>query len=270
MTIQLESPLDALAVGTGRRLSSRIAAAEALQLIGGFSEPEWLCKIAPAFERYREDIEIDTTPAPDGPSHFEHVPWFHGAYGNRIRIYSQLDTAVRRLHESPSTRQAVVSLWQPELDTEDSHLDYPCTVALNFRRSGTRYRQHDRLDTQVLMRSNDVWTGTPYDIFMFTQLQLTLCRVLDLEPGTYTHTAWSAHLYLTDFDASYRVTDRTETRTTRLDYVTGIGREGDDLDAVRRRAYEIYLVVTGQLERADFDKPTQSEEWYLDVLSASN
>jgi thymidylate synthase len=248
-------------LGCGRKLSPRIAAAEALQLVGGFSDPAWLCRIAPQFKRFREDFNVDISPSPDRPSRLEPVPWFHGAYGNRITRWPQLETVVRRLRESPSTRQAVVTLWDPALDAvSDDHLDYPCTVALNFRRTG-KHRQ--KLSLQVLMRSNDCWLGLPYDINMFTQLQLTLCNVLALEPGTYTHTAWSAHLYHANLDASYDVTDNAVTRTVRLDHVTGVGREYDTLAEVRQRAHALAL------EPEKLTDPTESEKWYLDVLSST-
>ena len=241
----LESPLNALPLGCGRKLNPRIAAAEALQLIGGFSQPEWLCRIAPQFKRFREDIGK--------------VPWFHGAYGVRILTNNQLDVAYRRLRSAPSTRQAVITLWQPEFDTEDGHLDYPCTVALNFRLGGTQYRQHDQLDMQVLMRSNDAWLGLPYDMFQFTQLQLTLCNALNANPGTYTHTAWSMHLYRSDLDRSYDVTDTLEPATL-LPHVRGFGVPGEQLSEACDRARRTALQT--------INNPTESEKWYLDTLRA--
>lgn len=247
LTIELESPLNALPIGTGRKLNPRIAAAEALQLIGGFTEPEWLCRIAPQFKQFREDIKVGSTSS----------PWFHGAYGMRVSTSNQLEVAYRRLYNSPSTRQAVVTLWHPESDAEDGHLDYPCTVALNFRLSGTHYRQHDRLNMQVLMRSNDAWLGLPYDMFQFTQLQLTLCTVLGVQPGTYTHTAWSMHLYFTNLDQSYEVTDSLDSATL-MPHVRGFGSRGEHFIEARQRARDTALQV--------IHNPTESERWYLDTL----
>jgi len=247
ITISLESPLNALPVGCGRNLNPRIAAAEALQLIGGFTEPEWLCRIAPQFSRFREDIVIGSSKS----------PWFHGSYGMRISTSNQLEVAYRRLYSTPETRQAVVTLWDPKMDTEEDHLDYPCTVALNFRLSGTHYRQHDRLNMQVLMRSNDVWLGLPYDLFQFTQLQLTMCNVLSVQPGTYTHTAWSMHLYLTDLEKSYNVTDTLNTPKL-MPHVRGFGGRGEHFIEARDRARHTALRV--------IEDPTESEKWYLDTL----
>lgn len=239
-------------------MNPRIAAAEALQLTGGFSEPAWLCRIAPQFERFREDFKVDLTETAEYPR-TERVPWLHGAYGNRIMNSFQLEAAVRRLRADSTTRQAVVTLWRPEVDTEDGHLDYPCTVALNFRRDG---RILDKLNMQVLMRSNDAWLGTPYDIFMFTQLQLTLCNVLNLQPGTYTHTAWSLHLYETNVEESYNVTDSVITRPARMEHVAGVGRawSGASLADTQLRARQLALTPD------QVGDPTDGERWYVDLL----
>lgn len=258
VTISLESPLNALPLGCGRNLNPRIAAAEALQLIGSFSEPDWLCRIAPQFDRYREDVRVSLGCTVDSLTKVERL--FHGSYGDRIG--DQLESVVSKLRETPDTRQAVVTLWNPERDNEPGHLDYPCTVALNFRRSGRLYRQSDRLDMQVLMRSNDVWLGLPYDMFQFTQLQLTLCNVLDLEPGRYTHTAWSMHLYMTNYDESYSVTD-VITPTQVLPHVQGIGNRhlitpNEAYHHTRDRARGLALQ-----NLVDW---TVSEAWYLDTL----
>lgn len=240
-TIALESPFRALPVGTGRKLNRKIAAAEALQLIGGFSDPEWLCNIAPQFKRFREDGNIKGG-------------WFHGAYGVRIASYAQLDVAVERLREDVPSRQAVVTIWDPEVDTEPNHLDYPCTVALGFSVRNGQY-----LDARAVMRSNDAWLGLPYDLFQFTQLQLSLCNVLNLLPGAYTHTAWSMHLYEADLEASYAVDQVPTSYVTHDTY--GIGLLGGTLDQVRLRAEQIH-------HGFEPDDVTDSERWYLDVLAS--
>jgi thymidylate synthase len=46
-----------------------------------------------------------------------------------------------------------------------------------------------------MMRSNDIWTGLPYDIVYFTLLQKLVADALGKEYGTYTHFTTSLHLY---------------------------------------------------------------------------
>ena len=174
-TIELLSPYNALAVGVGRNLSKRVAAAEAIQLIGGFADPQLLLQASPNFARYIE---------PSGE--------FWGAYGRRIAFGNQLPAVIGKLQQDPDTRQAIVTLWDPAQDNDPYHKDYPCTLALGFS------IQRGKLELDVTMRSNDVWRGFPYDVFQFTQLQLTVANVLGLQPGRYRHHTYSLHLYADD------------------------------------------------------------------------
>lgn len=204
----------------------------------------------PAFKRYAET----------DPVHF----W--GAYGNRIG--TQLVNVVHKLITDPTTRQAVITLWNATHDNVPHKQDYPCTVALGFRQRGTH------LNMNVTMRSNDVWLGLPYDLFQFTQLQLSLCHVLDLTPGTYTHTAWSMHLYEENLDESYRVTDAGAPNLF-VPPADGIGtpRNSDydpmtyviDLTHTARFIWDVAFGVKTSLDYAF----TESERWYLNALTPS-
>lgn len=129
-------------------------------------------------------------------------------------------------------------MWDSALDNTPGKLDYPCTVGIGFDRGGTW--NEDQLNMRVTMRSNDVWLGLPYDLFQFTQLQWTLCNILDLIPGTYTHTAWSMHIYRSDLEATYGVTEPPRfTPDERAVEPTGLGCRGDSLETVQDRARAI-------------------------------
>lgn len=249
--IALDGPDHALPFNCGRGVDPRIAAAEALQLIGGFSDPARMCEIAPQFKRYREDLPISGT------------PWFHGAYGNRVAAHGQLASVVNRLKRAPDTRQAVITIWDPEVDTEEGHLDYPCTIALGFSMSQTLGDPpRDVLNMRVTMRSNDAWLGLPYDMFQFTQLQYTLANILDVRPGRYTHAAWSLHIYDRDHAKIHGVTPPA---TYRDNYPRGLGRYPDQLLSVTSMARRIWYDDSPMVE----DLLTLSERWYRDVLHPS-
>jgi len=177
-TVVLRSPYDALPLGVGRNLNTKIAVAEALQLIGAFSDPALVDWASPNFRAFQED---------DGT--------FWGSYGERVG--NQVIDVIRKLRSDRESRQAVITLWDPRLDNRQGKRDYPCTVALNFA------LVDDLLELRVLMRSNDVWLGTPYDWFQFTQLQLATAQSLGVDVGRYTHTTWSLHLYQDDVEASH-------------------------------------------------------------------
>jgi hypothetical protein len=173
---RIEEPGDALAVGTGRNLNLRIAAAEAIQLIGGFSSVDLTLGASKNFTQFLEDDRR-----------------FWGAYGRRIS--DQVYAVVNKLTRDRDTRQAVITIWDPRLDNPvEPRRDHPCTISLSFR------IRRDRLNMLVHMRSSDVWLGIPYDVFQFTQLQLTVAKALGVVPGVYTHLSESLHVYESDWD----------------------------------------------------------------------
>lgn len=177
--LKLEDPRDCWANVEGRKLSFKIAAVEALQLVGGVSMPGVLERVAPQFKQYAED---------DGS--------YWGAYGPRVM--AQLDQAQRLLQEDHSTRQAVASIWHPD-DAGARKRDMPCTLSFTF------LVRDDLLELHTTMRSNDLWLGTPYDLFQFCQLQLTMANTLDLEVGPYFHHAVSLHLYERNIEAAEKL-----------------------------------------------------------------
>lgn len=228
-----------LPLNTGRNLSRAIAAVEALQLIAGETKPDLLLNVAPQFAAYMEEER------PGIPAHF------HGAYG--VRSGTQLASVVAKLQDDPDTRQAVVTLWDPRLDNDLGKKDYPCTVGLGFALS----TDHELLNMNVIMRSNDAWLGLPYDVFVFNQLQWTVANALEVVPGSYTHTAWSLHLYERDVDKVDRVVrpwstdDEFQPRGLHAPW-----------DVAQKIASDLMTV------RQVSTNLTASERWYVDALAA--
>lgn len=177
--VTIDDPTRCLATGIGRGLNTKIAAAEAVQLIGGFHDEKLMLWASPNFAKFMDQ-------APGGR------PYFHGAYGRRIG--TQMSDVQHKLRVDAETRQAVVTLWDPDRDNQRELHDYPCTVGFGFQ------IVNGRLNMGTVMRSNDVWLGFPYDVFQFTQLQLSLAISLGVQVGTYEHYAWSLHLYKTDLE----------------------------------------------------------------------
>lgn len=180
-----------LPVGVGRGVNARLAAVEALQLIAGTFDAQLVRDAAPTFA----DVLVDPT-APD-----------YGAYGPRLGY--AIGDCLTKLRDDRGTRQAVALIWRPDDLEHDG--DKPCTVFLQFlvrpNASGD-----DALDLYAYMRSQDVWLGVPYDVFMFSQLQHTLARELRLPAGRYVHHATSLHVYARDVERAWQVVDLATTR----------------------------------------------------------
>lgn len=180
--IIVENPLDAFPTRARSGLNRRIAFAEGLQLLAGRSFPELMVRIAPNFANFTNG-----------------GVWFHGAYGPRIR--TQIPKILRLLHQDIDSRQAYVSIWDPNYDGYGDVADTPCTLGLHVQvRDG-------RLFMTTMMRSNDVWWGVPYDIYQFTTLQRHLAAVLGLSPGRYVHQAASLHVYERDLERASQTVD---------------------------------------------------------------
>ena len=239
-TIEIQSPYNALPVGVGRNLSRRIAAVEAVQLIGKFTDPQLLVTASPNFKRYQEE---------DGT--------FWGAYGERIG--AQLQDVQRKLIKDIGTRQAVISLWDPALDNLPLKRDYPCTLSLVFSANP----RMGALELDVTMRSNDAWRGFPYDIFQFTQLQLTLARAVGMEPGAYRHHAHSLHLYLEDVPDAHNVAYRTEPPKFVEELPTGFNCSVGDVALAMTTAHHIAYDVAPFLTPMELN---DSESWYWHTL----
>ena len=175
-TVFIDNVYDAMPMGVGRGVVPGIGAVEACQLVAGKSTPRTVIAVGPQFTNYAEN---------NGE--------FHGAYG--LRTNGQYAHVVDKIKSDPDTRQAVVTIWNPEFDNMPQKRDYPCTVLHQFRvRDG-------RLNMSVYMRSNDVWLGAAYDFFQFTRVQLAICSILGIEPGTYAHHVGSLHIYESNIGA---------------------------------------------------------------------
>jgi len=181
--IEIADPTDPTMLGIGRNWNRKIAVAEFLQLVGGFSDPEAMVLVSPSFKNFLTGGSL------------------HGAYGPRVSM--QMQPALDRLRADPDTRQSIVTIWDPLHDLlQEDRRDIPCTLSFSFAiRNG-------ELLMSTHMRSNDVWWGWSYDLFQFTRLQCTVANFLGLEVGPYIHYADSFHLYTRDEDAAMSITTK--------------------------------------------------------------
>ena len=100
--------------------------------------------------------------------------------------FDQWEYVKKLFFKDPNTRQAVLHI--KTADSKPSK-DVNCTVCIQF------LLREGKLHATVYMRSNDIWTGFPYDVFAFTALQCKMAMELGVGIGTYTHIAGSLHLY---------------------------------------------------------------------------
>lgn len=133
---------------------------------------------------------------------------FHAPYGYRLRHwgirtedsfvddnlnaskgYDQVIDVIKILSENPNSRQAVMSIWNPNFDLGYKTKDIPCNDMVMLKvRDG-------KLITTIQNRSNDLHWGLPTNIFQFSFLTELIAGCLGIELGTQTHNSQSLHVY---------------------------------------------------------------------------
>lgn len=169
-TLQLTNPRARLSRSESRgRVFSALG--ELLWYLSGSAATDHISHYISAYKAYDEDGIV------------------YGGYGPRLRGgHDQLATVIALLRRKPSTRQAVIQIFDQD-DLLEPHKDIPCTCTLQFlnRAAG--------LDLVVHMRSNDAFIGLPHDVFCFSMIQELVARSVGAELGQYIHLAGSLHLY---------------------------------------------------------------------------
>ena len=109
-------------------------------------------------------------------------------YGYQWKRSNQLDKVIDLLKKDQLTRRASISLYDgKEIDQYEK--DTICTFAINF------FITQNKLNMQVMMRSNDLVYGFCNDQYCFSKLQEMIAIELGKEVGCYTHYVCNMHIY---------------------------------------------------------------------------
>ncbi len=169
-----------------REASRNYAAAELLWYLNGRNDVEFIGKYASLWTRLTDDGKTNNS-----------------AYGyilNSKHGFNQVEKMIELLKTDPNTRRAVININIPNekvIETKDEM----CTIALVFQlRDG-------KLNCTGIMRSNDIYTGTIYDIPYFILIQKYIADALGVEYGAYTHIAISLHCYDRHLDKVRQIAD---------------------------------------------------------------
>ena len=138
----------------------------------------------------------------------------NSAYGYILQEkhgFNQIDAIIDLLRKDPNSRRAVLNINVPNPNVATTK-DEMCTICLNYQiRDG-------KLHSTCVMRSNDFNFGVRNDIAFFLYLQKYIANKLGVAYGTYTHYAFSMHMYDRDFTFAKDVAYGTlETFNERLD-----------------------------------------------------
>lgn len=229
--IRIDDVYNTLPMNVKRKAVPGIGAVEACQLLSGTSFPELVMMVGPQFKNYAEDNGI-----------------FHGAYGPRTN--GQYDVMVERLKNDPDSRQAVVTIWNPQYDLQWNKRDYPCTILHQFR------IRDNKLNMSVYMRSNDVWLGAAYDFFQFTRVQIAMASVLGIEPGKYAHHVGSLHIY----EQHYGAAEELKYTDKKTDIPVFTGRTWNEIKS------SSFLALNATIDNTTYARLNDNEKWYADAM----
>lgn len=118
---------------------------------------------------------------------------WRAAYGPRLRkwngVIDQLHTVIQRLKEDPITKRAVISIFDPASDFQDTK-DVPCNNWLHFiQRNGS-------LDMHVTIRANDaIWGFSGINFFEWSVLQEIIAKSMGWRVGTMSWYVGTFHIY---------------------------------------------------------------------------
>jgi thymidylate synthase len=172
-------PLQREIVVPGRKANIAAQIAETMWVLGGRNDVDFLSHYLPRAADFSDDG----------------VTWRAG-YGPRLRGWKvdpgqvdQMESVIALLREDPSTRRAVMSIFDPAVDYQPSK-DIPCNNWLHFlSRDGV-------LHLHVAIRSNDlVWGWSGINQFEWSTLLEVVAYYTGLKVGAIHYAVSSLHMY---------------------------------------------------------------------------
>ena len=149
---------------------------EAIWMLAGSNSVPFVAKFASQIKQYSDNGQI-----------------FHGAYGHRwIHHFErdQLENVIWMLRKDPTTRRAVIAMWDPRADLESLSKDLPCNTHLYFRVSDAQ------LHMTICNRSNDlVWGMLGANIVHMSILQEYIANAVNLDVGNLYQFSNNLHVY---------------------------------------------------------------------------
>lgn len=167
-------------------ISPAFAIAEVFWILSGRNDAKFINTWNPILKKFAGNTEL-----------------YHGAYGHRLRVhmgFDQIERAYESLLPNPLSRQVVMQIWDSKLDLPQANghpnsEDIPCNIVSMLKIN------NGCLEWSQIMRSNDIFRGTPYDFIQFSLLQEIIAGWLNVEMGSFVLFVDSLHAYQNDLNA---------------------------------------------------------------------
>lgn len=177
--------------------------AETLWVLAGRNDIEWLSYYLPRAVDWADDGKH----------------WRAG-YGPRLRAWEvqcnsyglkgeidQVEECYKLLRDDPTTRRAVMSLWNPVEDYKESK-DIPCNNWLHW------IIRDGKLLLNIAQRSSDIlWGFSGINLFEWSVLQEYMASWLNIMPGSLTYNITSLHLYDKHYERADKILESCQYKT---------------------------------------------------------
>ncbi len=162
----------------------------------GHSSKEYLASVG--LNNYQEG-EI-------GPGYGHQWINWGGDWKNKTGGVNQIVKILDELKKSPSSRRAVLSAWNVT-DIPKMALP-PCHVMYIFKVTDHN-KAKKKLNCKMIIRSNDMFLGNPFNILSTALLTILMSRALDMLPGSIAISITDAHIYKNHIEQVKNQLDRT-------------------------------------------------------------
>lgn len=132
-------------------------------------------------------------------------------YGAQLVSFSgvnQLLYVEQELKNTPESRRAVISMWNPG-ELRNMALP-PCHYTSVFNIDS------GKLHLTTLMRSNDLFLGAPFNYVFYAALLECYSVILDIPAGTYSHISVNSHVYKNQLEQVQEQISRTPSKLPKL------------------------------------------------------
>lgn len=195
ITTFYERPMERVLFCSRRDANPFFHLMESVWMLAGRQDARWLDRYVGDFsKRFAEDDGLQ-----------------HGAYGHRWRghfkhptrgdlFYDQITEIGDLLRRFPDTRQAVMAMWDPEMDLGAVKRDIPCNTHVYFRTRPAGEKDSDKrrwLDVTVCCRSNDIiWGAYGANAVHMSIMGEVVAGLAGMRLGAYYQMSNNWHVYL--------------------------------------------------------------------------
>lgn len=152
-------------------------------------------------------------------------------YGYQIREYDQVNRVLNDLARDPSTRRAVIDLWN-NADLPEMSIT-PCVYTSVWD------VVDGKLNVLVTSRSCDFLVGGVFNIFQYTMLCKLFAKHLGLTPGIMTFVAADCNIYADQFDGCRRMMRNYQV-------ILGVGRYKEFIENKKKENPNGFFSVTSE------------------------